>query len=280
MRSRRGILGALVLVAGLAGAALAPVAASAQVGTHRQSVRSATWGVPSAERPNGIGQWVYVAPVPAAGPDQLATTGYLYGPTFFPEASSGIIGVDRRSRPTTEAPSPGSRSTATSGPERARSTATIRYDWSPGKFYLPPRLPPRGQAVGRVGLRHTPRRRGRPSARCRPPQRTCSHILSCRSMYEAREEPRRLPFGAWRGSLSSSAAPSRESTPTSTRRSSIWGRRSRWPRLGVSYRLSGGDCPTEAHVGVRLGPRPAGGPAGMSRLHARSRRPRLPTSEG
>ena len=128
MNYRRGILGALVLVSGLAGAALAPVAASAQVGTHSQSVRSATWGVASAERPNGIGQWVYVAPVPAAGPDQLATTGYLYGPTFFPEASNGIVALSTDD----QGPVAGI-SIHGSGPDPR--TAIIRYDWSPGKFY-------------------------------------------------------------------------------------------------------------------------------------------------
>ncbi len=128
MRSRRGILGALVLVSALSGVALNPMAASAQVETHAQAVPSARWGVPTQELANGIGQWVYVAPIPAAGQDQLATTGYHYGPIFFPKDANAIVALS-----TDEQGPIAGISINGSGPYP--STAIIRYDWSPGKFY-------------------------------------------------------------------------------------------------------------------------------------------------
>lgn len=131
MKTRRGILFALVLVFGLAAAAAVnPLAASAQVGNHRQAVPSTGWGAPMAtpDLPVGIGQWVYVAPIPEAGPGQMATTGYVYGPTFFPDGANGVVGLSSDA----EGPIAGIK---VESPANSPA-ATIRYDWSPGKFYF------------------------------------------------------------------------------------------------------------------------------------------------
>ena len=126
MKSPRKILFMLALA--LAAAALNPLPAGAETAYRRQALPTVAWGaaMPSADRPVGIGQWVYVAPNPPAGPGQLPTTGYVYGPTFFPEGERGVIGL----------------SSDASGPiagiqvEGATAKrATIRYNWAPGTFY-------------------------------------------------------------------------------------------------------------------------------------------------
>ncbi|MEA2842989.1 MAG: hypothetical protein QOJ69_660 [Actinomycetota bacterium] len=130
MNARRGLLCGLVL--GLAVAAFNPLTASAQLATHRQSVASPGWAAPwpaYPEHPFGIGQWVYVAPIPPAGPAQLPTTGYVYGLSFVTEGASGVIGLSSDA----EGPIAGIKMAASSPNP---SLATIRYDWSPGKFYF------------------------------------------------------------------------------------------------------------------------------------------------
>jgi hypothetical protein len=126
MQSPRKILFMLALA--LAAAALNPLPAGAQTASHRQALPTAAWGTPTsaAGQPLGIGQWVYVAPIPTAGPGQLPTTGYVYGPTFFPEGERGVVGL------ATDAGGP------IAGIQVEGATAklaTIRYNWSPGTFY-------------------------------------------------------------------------------------------------------------------------------------------------
>lgn len=82
--------------------------------------------MPTADRPLGIGQWVYVAPIPRAGPGQLATTGYVYGPTFFPEGERGVIGLSSDA---------GGPIAGIQVEGATAELATIRYAWSPGTFY-------------------------------------------------------------------------------------------------------------------------------------------------
>lgn len=126
MKSPRKILFMLALA--LAAAALNPLPAGAQTVHRRQSMPTAAWtaAMPTADRPVGLSQWLYVA-IPPAGPSQLSSTGYVYGPTFFPEGERGVIGLTRDA----------------SGPIAAIQVegatvkrTTIRYNWSPGTFYF------------------------------------------------------------------------------------------------------------------------------------------------
>ena len=128
MKSPRKISFTLPLALALAVATLNPLPAGAQAVYRRQAMPTASWGatLPSAELPFGIGQWVYVAPIPPAGPGQLATTGYAYGPTFFVEGERGVIGLARDANGPIAA-------IQVEGATAKRTT--IRYNWSPGNFY-------------------------------------------------------------------------------------------------------------------------------------------------
>ncbi len=125
MKSPRKIL--FILALALATAALNPFPAGAQTVTRRQALPTASWTatMPSAERPVAIGQWVYVAPIPAA-PKQLSSTSYLYGSTFFPTGERGLIGLSRDA---------GGPIAGIQVEGATAKRATIRYNWSPGTFY-------------------------------------------------------------------------------------------------------------------------------------------------
>jgi hypothetical protein len=97
-----------------------------------QAVPVVDWIAPGTEPLDGIGQWVYVAPIPAAGPAQLPTTGYVYGPTFLPtiggqNVNQGIVGLS------TDDAGPIAGIQIFGSPDPA--PVTIRYDWSPGRLY-------------------------------------------------------------------------------------------------------------------------------------------------
>jgi hypothetical protein len=128
MKATRGTLITFALALALAAATLNPLAASAATGTHRQAMPTASWSAapPSATGALGLGQWVYVAPIPPAAAGEMPTTGYAYGGTFFPEGERGVIGLS------SDASGP------IAGIQVEGATAkltTIRYNWSPGTFY-------------------------------------------------------------------------------------------------------------------------------------------------
>jgi hypothetical protein len=128
MRSRRIAPLALALALGMASIALSPAPASAypHFGELFQRTPVTNWAVPGAEPLDGIGVWVYVAPIPTAGPAQLPSDGYVYGLDFsaprLPTEPGGLIGLSRDD----QGPIAGIR---------LSTTVTIPYAWSPGNFY-------------------------------------------------------------------------------------------------------------------------------------------------
>jgi hypothetical protein len=124
-----------VLVVGAVAVALGPSPVSAVAVQNYQAVPVVDWIAPGTEPLDGIGQWVYVPPIPAPGPGQLPTTGYVYGPTFLlgiggPNAtvSQGTVGLSTDA----EGPIAGIQVITSTSNE---APITIRYDWSPGKLY-------------------------------------------------------------------------------------------------------------------------------------------------
>jgi hypothetical protein len=123
----------LAFLLGLGVAAVAPSPASGAVAADQskyQSVPIVDWMSPG-ELLDGVGQWIYVAPIPPPGPTQVPPTGYVYGPSFV--VADQVNGDDREGTV--------GLSTDDQGPIAGiqvnfTDAVTIRYDWSPGKFYF------------------------------------------------------------------------------------------------------------------------------------------------
>jgi hypothetical protein len=133
VKSRRSILVALLLgLMALASASvgIGPSYASQYFAAHIQRVPQVLWTVPGPEPLDGIGQWVYVAPIPPAGPVQQPTTGYVYGLGFSSSGGRGTLGLSRDG----QGGIAGIQLVPPSGGDPA--PVTVRYDWSPGKFYF------------------------------------------------------------------------------------------------------------------------------------------------
>lgn len=115
---------------GIMSVGISPSFGSQYFAAHIQRVPQVVWTAPGPGLLDGIGQWVYVAPIPPAGLQQQPTTGYVYGLGFGSSGGRGTVGLSRDS----QGGIAGIQLVPPSGGNPA--PVTVRYDWSPGKFYF------------------------------------------------------------------------------------------------------------------------------------------------
>jgi hypothetical protein len=124
VRYRRWALVALVVGVMIAG--IGPSYALDYFAGHFQRSPRVDWTVPGETPLDGIGQWLYVAPIPPAGPEQQPLTAYVYGMGFETTLGRGVLGLSRD----------GQGPIAGIQPTHNSPAVTIRYDWLPGRFYF------------------------------------------------------------------------------------------------------------------------------------------------